>query len=192
MPFSPISRSTCFTIQRPAWELKYQVLPLRFALKKSQVAAIFSGVHTTSWDSAGTSFVPASTRLNCAAGVNQVLDHPTADRYLNPAAFAQPALGTYGNMGAYNLPVAGSVIVNVAVTRTFKIRETKNLQFRFEAFNLPNHVNPGPPNGISGNGTQGGGNGFSTPTAAINNPNFGRILSADDPRILQGALKFVF
>src|SRR5258708_37335061 len=25
---------------------------------------------TTSWDSAGTSFVPASTRLNCVAGVN--------------------------------------------------------------------------------------------------------------------------
>ena len=114
------------------------------------------------------------------------------DHYLNPAAFAQPALGTYGNMGAYNVKAPGAITVNVALSRTFRIREGHNLQFRFEAFNLPNHVNPGPPNGISGNGTQVGGNGFSTPTAALNNPNFGRILSADDPRIMQGALKYTF
>jgi hypothetical protein len=31
-----------------------------------------------------------------------------------------------------------------------------------------------------------------TTSVALNNPNFGRILSANDPRILQIALKFVF
>ena len=66
------------------------------------------------------------------------------------------------------------MVFTAGITRSFKIRETKSLQFRFEAFNLPNHVNPG------------------LPTAAFNNPNFGRILSADDPRIMQAALKFVF
>jgi hypothetical protein len=43
-----------------------------------------------------------------------------------------------------------------------------------EAFNLPNHVNP------------------NNPAASLTAPNFGRITSAADPRILQAALKYVF
>ena len=45
---------------------------------------------------------------------------------------------------------------------------------RNRAFNMPNHVNPG------------------NPSVTLNDPNFGRILSAADPRIMQLALKFVF
>jgi hypothetical protein len=128
---------------------------------------------------------------------NQVLadvfvPNRTPSNYLNPAAFAQPALGTYGNLGANNILAPGSVYINVGVTRIFKIRERMSLQFRAEAFNIPNHVNYGPPNGLSGNGTATSTAGFITPTAALNNPLFGKILSADDPRILQGALKLVF
>jgi hypothetical protein len=48
------------------------------------------------------------------------------------------------------------------------------VEFRAEAFNLPNHLNP------------------NNPVAAINNQNFGKILSARDPRIIQLALKVVF
>jgi len=79
----------------------------------------------------------------------------------------------------------GAFYFNAAVTRTFRIRERKSLQFRFEGFNIPNHANLGPPNGLSGNGTATT-SGFITPTAAINNPLFGKILSSDDLRILQG------
>ena len=115
------------------------------------------------------------------------------DGYLNKAAFANPALGTvYGNLGQNNIQSPGSIYINAGVTRTFKIREKMSLQFRAEAFNIPNLVNWGPPNGLSGNGTSTASAGFITPTAALNNQNFGKILSADDPRILQGALKFVF
>ncbi len=116
----------------------------------------------------------------------------TAGGYLNPAAFTQPALGTYSPMGANNILAPGAFYFNAAVTRTFQIRERKSLQFRFEGFNIPNRANLGPPNGLSGNGTATSASGFITPTAAINNPLFGKILSSDDPRILQGALKFVF
>jgi hypothetical protein len=116
----------------------------------------------------------------------------TAGGYLNPAAFAQPALGTYSPMGANNILAPGAFYFNAAVTRTFQIRERKSLQFRFEGFNIPNRANLGPPNGLSGNGTATSTSGFITPTVAINNPLFGKILSSDDPRILQGALKFVF
>ena len=49
-----------------------------------------------------------------------------------------------------------------------------------------------PPNGLSGTGTATGSAGLTTTTVALNNPNFGRILSAYDPRIMQIAMKFVF
>ncbi len=128
---------------------------------------------------------------------NQVLADPYTpgkplDHYLNQAAFAQPALGTYGNLGTNNIRAPGLIQVDMGLTRTFRVTETKSLQFRFEAFNLPNHLNPGPPNGLSGSGTAAGSAGLITTTVALNNPNFGRILSANDPRILQAALKFVF
>ena len=116
----------------------------------------------------------------------------SASSYLNPAAFGQPAAGTYSPMGANNILAPGALYFNAALTRTFAIRERKSLQFRFEGFNIPNRANLGPPNGLSGNGTATSASGFLTTTAAINNPNFGKILSSDDPRILQGALKFVF
>jgi len=115
-----------------------------------------------------------------------------ANSYLNPAAFATPAVGTYGNLRPSNILAPGGVYINAGVTRTFRIRERQSVQFRFEAFNIPNHVNLGPPNGLSGNGTATSSAGFITPTAALNNQNFGKILSSDDPRILQGALKYVF
>jgi hypothetical protein len=128
---------------------------------------------------------------------NQVLANPYTpgkpyDHYLNAAAFAQPALGTYGNIGANNILAPGLIQVDMGLTRTFRLAESKSLQIRFEGFNLPNHLNPGPPNGVSGSGTAAGSTGLITTSVALNNPNFGRILSANDPRILQIALKFVF
>jgi hypothetical protein len=121
----------------------------------------------------------------------QVLASPyapnrTFDRYLNPAAFAQPALGTYGNMGNYSILAPGAITVDMSLSRTFRIRERSSVQLRVEAFNLPNHVNPGTPTGVSGSG------GVFAPSVSLNSPNFGRILSARDPRIMQGALKFQF
>lgn len=129
--------------------------------------------------------------------VNQVLADPytsskSPNSYLNPAAFAQPALGTYGNIRPANILTPGAIYVNAGLTRTFKIHEKQSVQVRFEAFNISNHTNWGPPNGLSGNGTATSSAGFITPTAALNNPNFGKILSSDDPRLLQGALKYVF
>ena len=127
----------------------------------------------------------------------QVLADPytpnrSASSYLNPAAFTQPALGTYSTLGASNIVAPGALYFNSALSRTFKIRDRESLQVRFEGFNIVNRANLGPPNGLSGNGTAASTSGFITPTAAINSPTFGKILSSDDPRILQGALKFVF
>jgi len=54
-----------------------------------------------------------------------------------------------------------------------------NFELRAEAFNLTNSFRAGSPT-------------TGLVVTAINNQNFGKILSAQDPRIMQLALKFVF
>jgi hypothetical protein len=109
---------------------------------------------------------------------NQVLDDPygarTLDNWLNPAAFAQPDLGTYGNSkrNAYQGP--GSRTVDLSLVRSFRFLNTHRVEARVEAFNAFNWFR------------------WGTPITARINPNFGRILSAGDPRIMQFALKYQF
>jgi hypothetical protein len=110
---------------------------------------------------------------------NLVLDSPYApnkstDRYLNPAAFARPTTGEYGNMGRSNILGPGLIRIDMGLTRKFRLQETHTLEFRAEAFNLPNHLNPGNPN------------------TNLSSPNFGRILTAREERVMQFALKYVF
>jgi hypothetical protein len=129
--------------------------------------------------------VPGTDRALTATGdqrVNRVLSDPyTADKsfsqYLNPAAFAQPALGTYGNLGRNTIQGPGLVRLDLGLTRAFRVRENQTLEFRAEAFNAPNHVIPADPN------------------VTLNSTNFGKILNyrtAYSPRIMQLAMKYVF
>jgi len=106
--------------------------------------------------------------------------------------------GTYGNLGYNSLKGPHTVQINVALSRTFAIRERQSIQIRAEAFNLPNHVNlatPGPPaSAMSGVGNIGR-------SVTLNSPNFGQItsdisgnngLTPGDYRVIQFALKLIF
>jgi len=102
-------------------------------------------------------------------------------------------LGTYGNLGYNNMKGPGVFQLNVALSRTFAIRERKTIQLRAEAFNLPNHLNPTTPNTSPLSNTTG--------ISATNVSNFGQItndisgnngLNSGDYRIIQLAMKFVF
>jgi hypothetical protein len=106
------------------------------------------------------------------------------DGWLNPAAFAAPAAGTYGNVALQSVRGPGMFQLDMALSRTFPIAEGKAMQLRAESFNLPNHMNPGPPN-----------------LTLNSSGSFGKIqsdisgtsgLSDGDPRIMQFALKFIF
>jgi len=119
--------------------------------------------------------------LTGAAGQrgNQLLPDPftpnkTPTQWLNPAAFAIPVNGAYGTMGAMTIRGPRSTQIDMGLTRSFQIRERHSLQFRWEAFNVPNLVN------------------LNNPVGALNSLNFGKILGAGDPRIMQAALKYVF
>ena len=108
----------------------------------------------------------------------QVLDDPYGDKtptnYLNRAAFTTPAAGTYSSLKPFTIVNPGILQNDLAITRSFRTPGGQNLQFRWEIFNVINHVN------------------YGAPVTALNNANFGRILTAGDPRIMQFALKVDF
>jgi hypothetical protein len=106
---------------------------------------------------------------------NPLCDHPNAACWINPAAFAQPANGTLGNLGRSNVPGPGLWSIDMALSRGFRVRENINVELRGEAFNLTNSYRAGP-----------------VTTARNNTAQFGQILTAQDPRIMQVALKLVF
>lgn len=80
----------------------------------------------------------------------------------------------YGAMGAMSLRGPRSIQIDMGLTRSFPIREGHSLQFRMEAFNVPNLVN------------------LRNPVGSLNSVDFGKILDAGDPRIMQAALKYAF
>jgi hypothetical protein len=98
----------------------------------------------------------------------------TITQYFNPAAFALPPVGSFGNAGRNILIGPGSFNLDSSLFKAFPIREPMKLQFRAEFFNALNHAN------------------FANPVANIGTATVGSILSAGSPRILQFALRLSF
>jgi hypothetical protein len=93
----------------------------------------------------------------------------------NPAAFADPKAGTFGNTPRNNLRNPGDQQWDIAIFKNFSLGGTKKIQFRTEVFNFPNHPN------------------LNGPVGDITNANFGRIISKDGSRRdIQLALRFLF
>ncbi len=105
-------------------------------------------------------------------------------QWLNPAAFAQPALGTFGNIGASNVIGPRFFQFDLALVREFRVLEGQSLQVRAEAFNVFNNVRFNNLNVVN--------NAINNNGVTLSNTLFGTITSAQDPRILQLALKYVF
>jgi hypothetical protein len=73
-------------------------------------------------------------------------------QWINPAAFAQPAPGTYGNLPRNFLYGPGFSDVDFSVIKNTKVTERINAQFRIEMYNLFNRKNLAPPSGGFGSG----------------------------------------
>jgi hypothetical protein len=110
---------------------------------------------------------------------------PSPSCWINPAAFASPALGTLSTMGRDNIPGPRLWTFDSAVSREFSIKERGRLEIRGEAFNLTNSMRPG----ISLPSLAAGASGLGL---TVGTPTFGQITSSLDPRILQLAAKFSF
>ena len=77
-------------------------------------------------------------------------------------------------MGANTVKGPGFFGIDTGLTRSFRIIERQSMEFRAEAFNVLNHTN------------------LLDPVATLTSTTFGQIQTANDPRILQLALKYVF
>jgi hypothetical protein len=72
---------------------------------------------------------------------------PTAAQWFNPAAFAVPAPGTWGNAGR-NLGRGPSLNqIDLSLTRQIALSERMRLQIRMDAFNVLNRTQLGTPVG---------------------------------------------
>jgi hypothetical protein len=107
---------------------------------------------------------------------------PTGLQWVNPAAFADPAVGSWGDLGFDALRGPGRDNWNLALFKRFIISESRGseFQFRAESFNTWNHTQ-------FGNSGQNGG--FSN---NFGSGNFGQITGAFDPRVFQLGAKLIF
>jgi hypothetical protein len=97
-------------------------------------------------------------------------------QYLDPSAFALPAVGAFGNFGHNAVRGPGRDNWNLSLFKNFVFSETRGsrLEFRVETFNTWNHTQ------------------FNQVSSNFGSSNFGQYTSAFDPRIMQLALKAYF
>jgi hypothetical protein len=109
------------------------------------------------------------------AGAGAPACQSVANQYFDPNAFAPQALGTIGNAPRSICCGPGVNDADLALLKTTRITEHKELQFRAEFFNAFNHAQ------------------FYVPDGNITDgPTFGQVSKARDPRLIQFALKLLF
>lgn len=110
----------------------------------------------------------------------------TGCQYLNPAAFAIPTFGTFGNLGRNAVYGPKYTSTDVSLFKHFKLGERVDMQFRAESFNVFNRDSlvlasasaGGPPGGTS------------NVTLGVNG--FGVVTTAAPGRVLQFGAKVAF
>jgi len=104
-----------------------------------------------------------------------VLDHPTLEKWFDPAAFIAAPNFTYGNSGLRILYPDIVRTIDFSMFKQFRVAERSKLQFRWEVFNLPSTPS------------------FSGPNATLDTNTVGRVTSTSTaPRQMQVALKLTF
>jgi hypothetical protein len=131
---------------------------------------------------------PGGFRPDFIAGVPIYLHTGDPTQYLNPAAFALPAAGSFGNLGRGAIRLPGVTSIDFSLAKNWKVGERYGMQFRSEFFNLFNHPNF---NGLDANLS------FQNTRTDANfgkaqNANFGRLGSDLGPRVIQFGFKFSF
>jgi len=107
-------------------------------------------------------------RPNLVPGVSIYAADQSINNWFNPAAFAAPANGTWGNLGRYIANGPGTYEVDAALQKKFRVTERLGLNFRASAFNLMNHPQYKIPGATVGSVS-------GTPPAIKSSASFGRI-----------------
>ena len=102
------------------------------------------------------------------------LSNPSLNRWFDTDCFALPGLFQWGDAGRNIVRADGNVSIDVGLYKNFMLTEELRLQFRAEAFNLPNHAN------------------FSIPNRNMRSGGRGVVTQAFEPRRIQFSLKLSF
>ena len=94
--------------------------------------------------------------------------------FLNPAAYAAPPTGQWGNAGRDSITGPDEFTLNASLGRTFRLRGRFNLDLRIDSTNLLNHVT------------------FTSWNTIVNNAQFGLPTAANAMRSLQTTLRLRF
>jgi carboxypeptidase family protein len=83
-----------------------------------------------------------------STGINSAVSNPSPNGWYNPAAFVKAPFGQFGNVGRDTAVAPGVFAINAEVHKNFRMpyKESHQVQFRAEAFNVLNHPNFGGPN----------------------------------------------
>jgi outer membrane receptor protein involved in Fe transport len=115
-------------------------------------------------------------RPDLVAGVSPVPQDQSITRWINPAAFAQPAAFTFGDAPRFlsNLRAPSYFNWDMGIQKWWNMTEAMRFQFRFEMFNALNHPD------------------FFEPDTNLGDSNFGTITAAYPARTVQFGAKFYF
>jgi hypothetical protein len=98
----------------------------------------------------------------------------TVEQWFNTSCFVLPAPFTFGNASRNSVLAPGYADVDAGLQKDVALHHGTRLQFRWEVFNLLNHVN------------------FDVPNRTAFTPNFGRMFSALPARQMQVGIKLLF
>ncbi len=115
---------------------------------------------------------------NVANGPLQINTNPRNGRpEFNVNLFSEENLGQLGSASRRFFYGPGINNFDVQLTKTTKLTETTSIDIRFEAFNIFNHAQFYGPTAVDG---------------TYGTPNFGYVVQAAGPRLMQAAVKFHF
>ena len=150
----------------------------------NSIATFNSGTPFTVTDSANVSLQANSPPISgfVAARPNEVGDPNagphTVDAWVSRSAFQRldpvTQAGQFGNEGRNSVRGPGYADIDLSLVRNIRLSQGTRLELRLESFNVTNVTNLG------------------LPVADLNSANFGRILSAGPPRLMQFGVKYVF
>ena len=115
-----------------------------------------------------------SQRPDLIRNPNLPADQRTPARWFDTSALVQPPQTRFGTSGRSIIEGPGMVELDVSLRRAFRLSEAARMEFRFDAFNLPNHTN------------------FFVPGNSLGSASFGVIGTALESRDLQLGFKFYF
>ncbi|HEY7337402.1 MAG TPA: carboxypeptidase regulatory-like domain-containing protein [Bryobacteraceae bacterium] len=83
----------------------------------------------------------SNRRPDVVPGVDPFIHAGDGRYFLNPAAFAIPQPGKFGDLGRYALHGPPLNQVDLTLHKRFALDETRNVEFRAELYNILNHAN---------------------------------------------------